>query len=72
MSHTLSRPSQDRGALSVDEFCAWAGISRSRFYREVNDGRIVIRKIGRKSVVTTPDAQAWLAALPVANLREAA
>ena len=62
----------DRGALSVDEFCAWASIGRSKFYREVSDGRIRLRKIGRKSVVTMPDAVAWLDTLPILDTREAA
>ena len=56
----------DRGAMSVDEFCGWASIGRSKFYQEVGAGRIRLRKIGRKSVVTMPDALAWLSNLPVA------
>ncbi len=59
-------------ALSVDDFCAWASISRAHFYREVRTGRLIMRKAGRKSVVTMTDAQTWLAALPIANNREAA
>lgn len=55
---------QDKGALTVPQFCDWASIGRSKFYQEVNEGRIRIRKVGRKSVVTVSDAQAWLASLP--------
>ena len=62
----------ERAALGVDDFCAWASISRAHFYREVNAGRLIMRKAGRKSVVTMDDARAWLAALPVAQIREAA
>ena len=57
----------DKGALTVDEFCSWAGIGRSKFYNEVKAGRIRVRKIGRKSVVAMADAQAWLESLPVAG-----
>ena len=64
--------SHHRGAMSVDEFCAWASIGRSKFYREFNSGRLKVRKIGRKSVVTMSDAQAWLDALPSLETREAA
>ena len=53
-----------KGAFSVDEFCGWASIGRSKFYQEVAAGRIRLRKIGRKSVVTMPDALAWLSELP--------
>ncbi|SMC92014.1 hypothetical protein SAMN06297251_11299 [Fulvimarina manganoxydans] len=64
--------SVSRGALTVDEFCAWASIGRSKFYNEVNAGRLLVRKLGRKSVVTMTDAQAWLDSLPVLETREAA
>jgi len=57
-----------KGALSVDEFCGWASIGRSKFYQEVAAGRIRLRKIGRKSVVTMPDALAWLSELPELKL----
>ena len=55
-----------RGAMSIDEFCGWASISRAKFYREVKDGRISLRKVGRKSVVTLSDAMLWLTSLPKA------
>lgn len=55
-----------KGAMSVEEFLHWASLGRTKFYQEVKDGRIKIRKIGRKSVVTLADAEAWLSALPEA------
>ena len=58
----------DRGAYTVKEFCAWAGISRSKFYQEVNAGQIRLRKIGRKSVITVDEAENWLLNLPGAKL----
>lgn len=57
---------ESRGALTVDEFCGWASIGRSKFYQEVNAGRITLRKIGRKSVITMADAVEWINSLPVA------
>ena len=57
---------ENRGALTVDEFCGWAAIGRNKFYQEVKAGRVVLRKIGRKSVVTMADASRWLESLPVA------
>ncbi len=62
----------DRGAMGVDAFCAWAGIGRSKFYGEVSAGRIKLRKIGRKSIVTMNDAQTCLDSLPTFNVTEAA
>jgi excisionase family DNA binding protein len=55
---------QRNGAFTVDEFCGWARIGRSKFYQEVQEGRIPLRKIGRKSVVIRADAEAWLSSLP--------
>ena len=57
------------GAMSVNDFLAWASIGRSKFYEECKEGRLRIRKVGRKTVVTMADAQAWLDALPVEDLQ---
>lgn len=56
----------ERGAYTVNAFCEWASIGRSKFYQEVQEGRLRLRKIGRKSVVTAADAEAWLNSLPEA------
>lgn len=61
------QPNGERGAFSVDEFCAWARIGRSKFYQEIQQGRLRLRKIGRKSIVTVADAEPWLQNLPEAN-----
>jgi hypothetical protein len=63
---------ESRGALSVDEFTSWSGIGRSKFYKEVAEGRLRLRKVGRKSVVTVPDALAWLENLPDGGCAHAA
>ncbi|MBN9000862.1 MAG: DNA-binding protein [Rhizobiales bacterium] len=52
--------------MSVDEFCRWARIGRTKAYAEAKAGRLLLRKIGAKTVIRTEDAQAWLAALPLA------
>ncbi len=57
-------------ALSIAGFCTWAAISRAQTYREVRAGRLVMRKIGKKSIIRTSDAMAWLDALPTASYRE--
>lgn len=59
------------GAMSVNDFLAWASIGRTKFYEECAAGRLRIRKIGRKTVVTMADAQAWLDALPAGSLSDA-
>jgi excisionase family DNA binding protein len=64
MRNDLAQGLQNLGAMTVDEFCGWARIGRSKFYQEVQEGRIRLRKIGRKSVVIRTDAEAWLCSLP--------
>lgn len=62
---------QERGAFGISDFCTWAGISRSHFDRERAAGRIPVRRIGAKPVVTSTDAAEWLASLPLADARAA-
>lgn len=52
--------------FTIDQFCKWAGISRSFFYRGLasENKAPTIRKMGRKSIILKSDAQAWLDALP--------
>jgi len=45
-------------------FCERWGISHQTFYDEVKRGRLRIRKIGTKTIVTPEDEQAWLDSLP--------
>ena len=53
-----------KGAYGVDEFCAWVSMGRSKFYREVAEGRISVKKLGRKSIITNAVAEAYLDNLP--------
>lgn len=57
-------PYTNTGAMTVKEFLVWSRISRTTFYKEVNCGRIKLRKIGNKSVVKREDAETWLQDLP--------
>ncbi|ULJ70642.1 helix-turn-helix domain-containing protein [Rhizobium gallicum] len=54
----------EHGAISVKQFCDWAGIGLTKAYEEINAGRLTMRKLGRKSMIRMTDAEAWLAALP--------
>ncbi len=54
------------GALTVKEFLAWSRISRATFYKQVNEGRIPLKKVGKRSLVRRADAESWLNSLPVA------
>ena len=44
--------------------CRAHGIGRTRFYDEVNSGRLKVRKLGTRTLVLREDAEAWLSLLP--------
>ncbi|WP_155935352.1 helix-turn-helix domain-containing protein [Methylobacterium sp. 10] len=50
---------------TVAEFMAAYGISRTRTYREIGEGRLIARRIGGRTMITRDDAEAWLSAIPV-------
>lgn len=52
--------------MTVPEFCRWARLGRTATYREVAAKRLVLRKVGAKSLILVSDAEAWLRSLPAA------
>jgi excisionase family DNA binding protein len=60
----------DRAALSVKEFCAWAGVSRSTLYNMIAAHEVRVRKVGNRTVVLCRDALAWLEALPELHVED--
>jgi len=51
-------------AYSPVEAAELGGISLAKLYEEARHNRLVIRKSGRRSLITHRDLQAWLDALP--------
>lgn len=51
-------------ADSVDMAAFRLGICRAQLYREVNAGRLRVRKLGRRTLVPRIEQARWLAALP--------
>jgi hypothetical protein len=73
---TLRRPKQKQklprflppdadGAFEIDEFGEWSGLGKTMTYAEAKVGRLIMTKVGRKSIITFANARAWLNALPV-------
>lgn len=48
------------GLLSVQAFCAWASIGRTKVYEEIQEGRLVTVTYGRRRLVPMVEAQRWL------------
>jgi hypothetical protein len=55
---------QELGGISVDAFCKWAGIGRTAAYAEIKDGRLAVRKFGKRTIVPVVEARRWFEALP--------
>ena len=64
---STDQPAATGGAMSVDEFCRWACIGKTKAYSEAKAGRLQLRKIGAKTVVLRTDAEQWLRSLPTAS-----
>lgn len=55
-------------AIDVKGACEALGIGKNSLYQEIREGRIEIRKLGRRTLIPTAQLATWLASLP----REAA
>jgi hypothetical protein len=53
-----------RLAYSIERLAKESDISRSMIYEEITAGRLIARKIGRRTVVRRSDALRWLRLLP--------
>lgn len=50
-------------AVSVEQATEVTGTSRSVLYEEIKAGRLVARKLGRRTVIETAELRRWLASL---------
>jgi hypothetical protein len=50
---------------TLNDFCKRHSICRQTAYNEVRRGRLKLRKIGSRSIVTRDDETKWLESLPV-------
>ena len=57
----------ERELLSVAEFCHCYSIGRTSLYREVNAGRLRLRKFGSATRIARADAEAWANSLPFSD-----
>ena len=52
------------GLLTVNEFCKWASIGRTKLYAEMNAGRLMAKKFGSRTLIPRIEAQKWMEHLP--------
>jgi hypothetical protein len=51
-------------SFSIEAFCARYGVGRQLAYDEINAGRLVVKKAGRRTLIHRADAERWLERLP--------
>lgn len=56
-------------AYGIGDFGKLADMGRTTTFREIAEGRLKARKIGRRTVILRKDAEAYLNALPPAHPR---
>ena len=61
---------EGRFAYSINEVCAATNLGRDAVYRAISAGRLVARKLGKRTVVTDDDLRQFLAGLPRAGGHE--
>ncbi|MEY9189158.1 helix-turn-helix domain-containing protein [Bradyrhizobium ottawaense] len=49
---------------SIADITKLVGLGRTFVYQEIKEGRLAVRKAGRRTLVLDADLKAWLSALP--------
>lgn len=57
--------------MTIQGFCAWSTLGRTKTYAEINAGRLKARKIGGRTLISHADAVAWLEGQPAYAVRSA-
>lgn len=53
----------EKHAFSIEEFCRLYSIGKTKTYEEIKDGKLKIKKVGRRTIITAEAAKEWLEAL---------
>jgi excisionase family DNA binding protein len=56
-------------AYTINNFCRCYGIGRTKTYAEIAAGRLLARKVGKRTLILKSDADAWLTTLPAVAKR---
>ncbi len=54
-------------AHSIDWICEDSDVGRTKIYGEIKAGRLIARKVGKRTIILDPDYRAWLTALPTTS-----
>ncbi|WP_375598319.1 helix-turn-helix domain-containing protein [Devosia sp. Naph2] len=63
----LPHPKDEPLAYSIEQAAIVMGISKSSIYTLIDEGKLVARKFGRRTVITRFDAEVFLQSLPTVS-----
>lgn len=61
---------QDFSTLSIVQTARFLGIGRSTLYNLIKDGRLPVRKLGKRTLILRDDLDQFVASLPVKGLSD--
>jgi excisionase family DNA binding protein len=61
-----------RRAHSIEQACVLTGLGRDSIYSAIRSGKLLARKLGRRTLITDDDLRQFLAGLPRAGAHERA
>lgn len=70
MTDRTKRTLPRRLAYSIKRLASACDVGRSFLYEEINAGRLIAHKAGRRTIIRRVDACRWLRALPILGANE--
>ncbi|GLU29630.1 MULTISPECIES: helix-turn-helix domain-containing protein [Brucellaceae] len=61
---------QDFSTLSIAQTARFLGIGRSTLYNLIKEGRLPVRKLGKRTLILRDDLDQFVASLPVKGPRD--
>ncbi len=54
----------ERNCFSLEEFCFRNGIGRTTAYKEIKEGRLHPKKVGKRTLISLAEEARWFASVP--------
>lgn len=55
----------EKKAYTINEFCQLFSIGRTKAYDEIKKGKLSVRKVGSRTLITADAARKWMDSLPI-------
>lgn len=54
----------ERNCFSLEEFCFRNGIGRTTAYKEIKEGRLHPKKVGKRTLISSEEEARWFGSAP--------